>query len=50
MINSSHTPVRCGIILAAGDGKRLQPYIQQLRGDLLPKQYVKFVGTRSRSS
>lgn len=38
---------RCGIILAAGEGKRLQPLIRQLRGDTLPKQYVNFVGARS---
>ncbi|HUK57010.1 MAG TPA: sugar phosphate nucleotidyltransferase [Nitrospiria bacterium] len=42
-----HSQVRCGIILAAGEGKRLQPFIRQLRGKDLPKQYVNFVGTRS---
>ncbi len=40
-------PTRCGLVLAAGDGKRLQPYIKQLRGDHLPKQYVNFFGSRS---
>jgi mannose-1-phosphate guanylyltransferase len=39
--------IRSGIILAAGEGKRLQPFIHQLRGDRLPKQYVNFIGTRS---
>ncbi len=39
--------VRCGIILAAGDGKRLEPLVRQLRGDSLPKQYVTFIGRRS---
>jgi len=39
--------IRSGIILAAGDGKRLQPYIHHLRGDTLPKQYVRFGGRRS---
>ena len=38
---------RCGIVLAAGDGTRLQPFIQRWRGDALPKQYVNFLGLRS---
>ena len=38
---------RCGIILAAGGGRRLQPLIRRLRGDTLPKQYVHFLGGRS---
>ena len=36
-----------GLVLAAGDGKRLQGYIRATRGDDLPKQYVNFVGQRS---
>ena len=40
-------PFICGIILAAGDGRRLQQYIRRLRGDALPKQYFNFIGTRS---
>src|SRR3990172_8215851 len=40
-------PVRCGIILAGGEGKRLRPLVLRLRGDTLPKQYVRFIGTRS---
>ncbi|HZR46855.1 MAG TPA: sugar phosphate nucleotidyltransferase [Candidatus Manganitrophaceae bacterium] len=39
--------IRTGIVLAAGEGKRLQSFIRQLRGDALPKQYVNFIGTRS---
>lgn len=39
--------MRCGIILAAGEGRRLQPFIRRLRGDHLPKQYVRFFGDRS---
>jgi mannose-1-phosphate guanylyltransferase len=39
--------VRCGIVLAAGEGKRLRPFVHRLRGDLLPKQYVDFTGTGS---
>src|SRR5713226_7466220 len=42
-----HETVRCGIILAAGEGERLRPFIQRLRLDHLPKQYVNFVGARS---
>jgi mannose-1-phosphate guanylyltransferase len=39
--------IPCAIILAGGEGRRLRPFIQRLRGDALPKQYVKFIGTRS---
>ncbi|MBI3622446.1 MAG: NTP transferase domain-containing protein [Nitrospirae bacterium] len=39
--------LRCGIALAAGEGRRLQPFIHRLRGDALPKQYVRFHGRRS---
>ncbi|HEY1265652.1 MAG TPA: sugar phosphate nucleotidyltransferase, partial [Candidatus Binatia bacterium] len=38
---------RYGIVLAAGEGKRLEPLVRQLRGDSLPKQYVTFIGRRS---
>jgi mannose-1-phosphate guanylyltransferase len=40
-------PLRCGVVLAGGDGKRLQPLIRRLLGFDLPKQYVRFSGTRS---
>lgn len=43
----SDSAVRCGIVLAAGEGTRLRPFIHQLRGDTLPKQYVNFIGIRS---
>lgn len=43
----SPSSIRAGIVLAAGEGTRLQPFIRQLRGDALPKQYVTFIGTRS---
>ena len=36
-----------GLVLAAGDGKRLQAYVQQRHGVELPKQYVNFIGRRS---
>ena len=38
---------RCAIILAAGDGLRLRSFVERLRGDALPKQYVQFFGARS---
>jgi len=48
MINESiGSTNRCGIVLAAGDGRRLQPLIRRLRGDALPKQYMTFSGSRS---
>jgi len=37
----------CGIVLAAGEGKRLQPLVRRWRGDDLPKQYVRFMENRS---
>jgi mannose-1-phosphate guanylyltransferase len=40
-------PLRCGIILAGGEGKRLQPFIRRRLGRDLPKQYVSFIGSRS---
>jgi mannose-1-phosphate guanylyltransferase len=36
-----------GLVLAGGEGKRLEDYVRQLRGKCLPKQYVNFIGTRS---
>ncbi|TMB74060.1 MAG: hypothetical protein E6J54_04340 [Deltaproteobacteria bacterium] len=44
---STHLPAPCGIVLAGGDGKRLQPFIDRLGGGGLPKQYMNFIGTRS---
>jgi mannose-1-phosphate guanylyltransferase len=46
-IAGSDDSVLCGIALAGGDGKRLRPFVHLLRKDLLPKQYVNFIGTRS---
>jgi len=43
----THLSAPCGIVLAGGDGKRLQPFIDRLGGGGLPKQYMKFIGTRS---
>ena len=36
-----------GLVLAGGEGKRLEDYVRQLHGTSLPKQYVNFIGTRS---
>lgn len=36
-----------GLVLAAGDGKRVQDYVRQIAGKQLPKQYVSFIGKRS---
>lgn len=47
MLTPSDSPVRCGIVMAGGDGARLRPFVQQLRQDPIPKQYVNFIGTRS---
>lgn len=47
MIEVSHEPLRCGVVLAAGEGQRLKSFIRRFRGDSLPKQFVNFIGTRS---
>jgi mannose-1-phosphate guanylyltransferase len=36
-----------GLVLAAGDGRRLQDFIRQTRGAELPKQFVSFTGELS---
>jgi mannose-1-phosphate guanylyltransferase len=46
-MNSSNSNRRCGIVLAGGRGLRLRPFIHQLKGSTLPKQYVNFIGERS---
>lgn len=38
---------RCAIVLAGGEGRRLQAFIRERYGSDLPKQYVNFVGSRS---
>jgi mannose-1-phosphate guanylyltransferase len=45
--NPSANPVGCALVLAGGEGKRLRPFVHLLRRDLLPKQYVNFIGRRS---
>jgi mannose-1-phosphate guanylyltransferase len=39
--------IRCGIVLAGGEGQRLRPFIRRFRTDNLPKQYVNLIGTHS---
>jgi mannose-1-phosphate guanylyltransferase len=46
MISEGST-IRCGIVLAGGEGRRLQSFLHQFRTDDLPKQYVSLIGTRS---
>lgn len=41
------TGLRWGIILAGGEGKRMQPFIEAWLGEKRPKQYCVFTGTRS---
>ena len=36
-----------GLILAAGDGRRMEDYIREATGTNLPKQYVNFTGKHS---
>jgi len=47
MIHRVNSTVRCGIVLAGGEGKRLQPFVYRLLKGSLPKQYVNFIGKRS---
>jgi len=47
MIGESSNSVRCGIVLAGGEGQRLRPFIRRFRGDELPKQYVNLIGSHT---
>lgn len=47
MSHGEGTTVRCGVVLAGGDGRRLRAFVQRMRGDALPKQYVDFTGNGS---
>jgi mannose-1-phosphate guanylyltransferase len=44
---SNEDEMICGLVLAGGEGKRLQPFIKSLGKGTLPKQYVNFIGSRS---
>ena len=46
-INGNEDEVVCGMVLAGGEGKRLQPFIKSLGKGTLPKQYVNFIGSHS---
>lgn len=41
--HTAHPASLWGLVLAAGDGRRLQSYIRQTRGTDLPKQFVTFI-------
>jgi mannose-1-phosphate guanylyltransferase len=36
-----------GIVLAGGEGRRLELYVQEIKGEALPKQYINVIGRRS---
>jgi mannose-1-phosphate guanylyltransferase len=46
-MTDAFSPPRCGIVLAGGDGARLNSFVHRLTGKRLPKQYVNLIGTRS---
>jgi mannose-1-phosphate guanylyltransferase len=46
-VNAGSAAGRSAIVLAGGDGIRLQAFTRQWLGDARPKQYCTFVGTRS---
>jgi mannose-1-phosphate guanylyltransferase len=47
MIGEASNLIRCGIVLAGGEGQRLRPFIRRFRTDDLPKQYVNLIGTHT---
>ena len=46
-MTSSHSKSVWSVILAGGEGERIQPFIQEWLGCSKPKQYCTFVGKRS---
>src|SRR5262245_14422708 len=46
MTTTSGSSIRCGIVLAGGEGRRL-PFVHRLQRETLPKQYINFIGARS---
>ena len=47
ILNTFSNRNRFAVILAGGDGLRLRAFVRTLRGDSLPKQYVKFFNDQS---
>ena len=47
MTTTSGSSIRCGIVLAGGEGRRLQSFVHRLQKEMLPKQYINFIGTRA---
>ena len=47
LLNTCSNRNRFAVILAGGDGLRLGSFVRKLRGDSLPKQYVKFFTDQS---
>ena len=47
LLNTFSSHNRFAVILAGGDGLRLGSFVRKLRGDSLPKQYVKFFNDQS---
>ena len=47
LLNTFSNRNRFAVILAGGDGLRLRAFVRTLRGDSLPKQYVKFFNDQS---
>ena len=45
--DAKKTGQRWGLILAGGEGTRMQPFIEAWLGEKRPKQYCVFTGTRS---
>ena len=47
MVAEARNLMRCGIVLAGGEGQRLRPFIRRFRRDDLPKQYLNLIGTHT---
>lgn len=44
---SPQDDLRAAVVLAGGDGRRLQSFVRRVRGDELPKQYMTLYGSHS---
>ncbi len=47
MMGEASNLIRCGIVLAGGEGQRLRPFVRRFRTDDLPKQYVNLIGSHT---